>query len=215
MTGNAVIVIDGIEIKARKGSSLLWTALDNGFYIPNLCAIRELPHPVASCRLCYVEIEGESAPVLSCTRTVVDGMMVRLNTPIASRLRNTAFEFLMSHHQLDCGNCPRHKRCELQDIAHHLKLKLKPHTVRQIARDMPVDSSHPKILFNPNKCVLCGRCVYVCHEKGTGVLDFSYRSIDTRISTFANMPLGETDCTSCMDCVAVCPVGALVRKPAG
>jgi len=198
----AIILINGNEITAKEGVSLLWTALDTGFYIPNLCAIRNAKHQAASCRLCYVEIEGEKSPVLACVQPVRDGMSVQLDTPAVARLRNTAFELLMSHHKLECQICPNHGQCTLHKIASHIKAKLEPQRFRKIPRDMPVDDSHPRIRFDPNKCVLCGKCVYVCQKSGAGVLDFSYRSIDTRIS----------DCNSCLACVTVCPVGSLTLK---
>ncbi len=205
-------IIDGIEIKARKGEKILWVALDNGFYIPNLCAIRGVNPPFASCRLCFVEIEGRQFPVTSCTEPVSDGMVVHLNTPRVNKLRSTAFEFLISHHHLDCAHCAKNGKCGLQDTAARLKLRLKPKRLKQIPRNLPVDSSHPLFIYDPNKCILCGKCVWVCHEKGAGTLDFAFRGIDTVVSTFAGMPLAEAECEACLACVDVCPVGALVPK---
>jgi bidirectional [NiFe] hydrogenase diaphorase subunit len=206
------LIIDGVEVKARKGEKLLWAALDNGFYIPNLCAIRRADQPLASCRLCFVEIEGRDAPLTACTEPVDDGMVVYLNTPKVKRLRNTAFELLLSHCKLDCRNCAKSGNCELQSIASRLGLKLKLRRLRRIPRDFPVDSSHPMFIYDPNKCVLCGKCVWVCHEQGTGILDFAFRGIETKISTIGDIPLAEAGCNSCLACVAVCPVGALVAK---
>lgn len=207
------VTIDGVEVKAREGANLLWVALDNGFYIPNLCAIRGVNPPLASCRLCFVEIEGMNAPVTACTETVSDGIAVHLNTPRVKRLRNTAFELLLSHHHLDCRNCARNRNCELQNIAARLGLKLKLSRFRPVPRELPVDSSHPLFTYDPNMCVLCGKCVWVCHEQGTGILDFAFRGIDTIVTTLAGIPLAEAGCSSCLACVAVCPVGALVAKP--
>ena len=207
------LTIDGIEVKAKQGANLLWTALDNGCYIPNLCAARELNPPFASCRLCFVEIEGRNAPVTACTETVSDNMVVRLNTPRVQRLRNTAFELLLSHHHLDCRNCAKNRNCELQNIASRLGLKLRLKRFRPIPRELPVDSSHPLFTYDPNKCVMCGKCVWACHEQGTGILDFAFRGIDTIVTTLAGIPLAEAACNSCLACVAVCPVGALVAKP--
>jgi len=207
------LTIDGVEVKAEQGANLLWAALDNGFYIPNLCAVREVDPPFASCRLCFVEIEGRNAPVTACTETVSDSMVVRLNTPRVQRLRNTAFELLLSHHHLDCRNCAKNRNCELQNIASRLGLKLRLKRFRPIPRELPVDSSHPLFTYDPNKCVMCGKCVWVCHEQGTGILDFAFRGIDTMVSTLAGIPLAEAGCNSCLACVAVCPVGALVAKP--
>jgi formate dehydrogenase major subunit/NADH-quinone oxidoreductase subunit G len=204
--------IDGREIKAAAGENLLWCALDSGLYIPNLCAIRSKPRPQASCRLCFVEVEGLPKPVTACTTQVRDGMKVRLNTPHVKRIRNTAFEFLLSYHHLDCAHCPKNGRCGLQEIAAKLRLKMKLKLARKLPLDLPVDSSHKLFYFDPNRCVLCGRCVWECQHNGAGVLDFAFRGLDTRVSTFASMPLADTACNGCLACVDVCPVAALVRK---
>ena len=207
------LTIDGTEVKAEKGTNILWAALDNGFYIPNLCAMKEIIPPLASCRLCYVEIEGRNTPVTACSEPVSNGMVVHLNTHRVERLRNTAFELLLSHHHIDCRNCAKNRKCELQNTASHLGLKLRLKRFRHIPRELPVDSSHPLFTYDPNKCILCGKCVWVCQEQGNGILDFAFRGIDTIISTFAGLPLAEAGCNSCLACVAVCPVGALVPKP--
>lgn len=209
------LTIDGVEIRAKEGTNLLWVALDNGFYIPNLCALRNTPPPVpASCRLCFVEIEGRNAPVTACTTIVNSNMVVHLNTEKVKRVRNTAFELLLSHHPIDCAHCDKNRNCELQNIAARLGLKLKLKRFRQIPRALPIDTTHPLFYYNPNKCVLCGRCIQICQEQGTGAIDFAFRGIHTVVSTFAGKPLAEA-CQedACLACVAVCPVGSLVFKP--
>ncbi len=207
------LTIDGVKVKARQGANLLWTALDNGFYIPHLCAVRDLVPPLATCRLCFVEIEGIANPVASCTRTVVEGMAVRLDTEKVKRIRQTAFEFLLSNHHLDCARCAKNRNCELQNIASRLGLKLKPSRVPSLPRNLPADISHPKFYYDPNKCILCGKCVWICHKRGTGILDFANRGLGTVVTTFSGIPLAETGCNSCLACVAICPVGALIAKP--
>ncbi len=206
------LTIDGINIKASKGANLLWVALDNGFYIPNLCALRNTKPPASSCRLCFVEIEGRRDTVTSCTVTVSDGMVVHLNTAKVKRIRNTAFELLLSHHPVDCAHCDKNRNCELQNIAFKLGLKLKLKRFHQIPRELPIDISHRLFYYNPNKCVLCGRCVRICQEQGNGTLDFAFRGINTVVSTFASIPLAEACPDSCLACVAICPVGSLVAK---
>jgi bidirectional [NiFe] hydrogenase diaphorase subunit len=206
------LFIDNYEIKAKKGSNLLWVALDNGFYIPNLCALRNFEPAPASCRLCFVEIEGSSSPVPSCTVSINEKMIVHLNTEKVKRIRNTAFELLLSHHFLDCTGCKKNKNCELQNIAVKLKLKFKLTKFRQIERSLPLDTSHPLFDYNPNKCVLCGRCIEVCKRNGTGALDFAFRGINTIVSTFNGIPLSEACTTGCLACVEVCPVGSLLIK---
>lgn len=167
---------------------------------------------LASCRLCFVEIEGQNAPVTSCTEQVKDGMVVHLNTSRVQKIRNTAFKLLLSHHTIDCAQCDKNKNCELQNIAKAMGLKLQFSPLRKIPRELPIDTSHHLFYYNPNKCVLCGKCVYICQEKGTGVIDFAFRGISTTVSTFSGIPFADVYCSSCLECVAVCPVGALVLK---
>jgi formate dehydrogenase major subunit/NADH-quinone oxidoreductase subunit G len=207
------LTIDGKEIRAEKGEKVLWAALDNGIYIPNLCAIRERKEPSAACRLCFVEIEGYPQPVTACTVKVAEGMVVHTNTPRAEKLRRSAFELIMSSHPVDCKNCAQNRNCELQKIAAFLKVSLKPRRLRKITKELPIDSSDPYFIYDPNKCVLCGRCVWVCHEKhGLGAIDFTRRGFDTVIAPFGGETLAESKCDSCCQCVAVCPTGALVLK---
>lgn len=212
MTDRVTLTINGVEVKAPKGERLLWAALDNDIYIPNLCALREADLPFGACRLCFVEIEGRPSPVTACSEPVAAGMVVHTTTSRVDRLRRTAFDILITHHPVDCSNCAKNRHCELQRIASHLRLKLKPQRFRYIPRSLPVDSSHPLFVYDPNKCVLCGKCVWVCNERGSGVFDFAFRGIDTMVSTFGDIPLIDSSCNSCLECVGVCPVGALVHK---
>jgi bidirectional [NiFe] hydrogenase diaphorase subunit len=212
MANRIILTVDGRDIEAKEGDRLLWAALDHGIYIPNLCAVREADPPFGGCRLCLVEIEGRRSPVAACSQQVENGMVVHTDTPRVKRLRRTAFELLLSHHHLDCAHCAKNKNCELQKIAAHQGFKLKVDRLRRIPRDLPVDSSHPLFTYDPNKCVLCGKCIWACQCRGLGVIDFAYRGLETRISTFDNMPWADTRCDACLRCVEVCPVGALVEK---
>lgn len=198
---------------AARGANLLWVALDNGFYIPNLCATRGLRRPPASCRLCFVEIAGRpGGPVTACTEKVCDGLSVTLNSPSIRRMRQASFNLLLSNHVLDCARCVKNKICELQNIAAHEHFKLNDRRFNKTPLEYPIDSSHPLIIFDRNKCVLCGKCIRACHESGTSVLDFAYRGLKTIVSTFSQMPLAETDCNSCLACAAACPVGSIYLR---
>ena len=207
-----VLTIDDNEIKAKRGEKLLWVALDNGFYIPNLCVLRGIDPPMTSCRLCFVEVDGKNAPVTSCSEPVFDGMQVHLNTDKVKKIRNTAFELLLSNHNIDCAHCDKNGNCGLQETASALGLKLKLKRFHELPRDFPVDTSHPLFYYDPNKCILCGKCIQICHLNGSGILNFAYRGLNTIVSTFSGIPLAEAGCTSCLECVEVCPVGSLVRK---
>ncbi|HAZ31502.1 MAG TPA: ferredoxin [Dehalococcoidia bacterium] len=209
------ITLDGIQVKARQGSRILETAMDAGVYIPHLCFLSEADPPIGACRLCFVEIEGRIDAVTACTTPVAGGMIVRTNTPRVDRLRRTAAELIIANHHVDCKACARNRSCELQKVAAHLKLKLKPQRLRKTLGELkPVDSSHPLLTYDPNKCVLCGKCVWICEHKVSGPLNFAFRGFQTRVSTFDQRPLGESKCDSCEECAAVCPVGALVSKVA-
>ena len=122
---NIFLTINGKKIRAHEGDKILWAALENGIYIPNLCAIQERMQPSASCRLCFVEVEAENEPVVACTELVKEGMVVNTRGKNALRLARTSAELLMASHPVDCGHCLKNRYCELQKIAKHLGIKLK------------------------------------------------------------------------------------------
>jgi formate dehydrogenase major subunit/NADH-quinone oxidoreductase subunit G len=207
------LTIDGKRIKAKEGEKILWAALQNNIYIPNLCAIKEKVRPSASCRLCFVEVEGENEPLIACTEPVREGMVVNTRGRNALRLARTSAELILASHPVDCPHCLKSRSCELQKIAKHLGIKLKTKRFRKLERNLPIDESCSLFTYDPNKCVLCGKCVWVCQEKlGIGAIGFTRRGFKRRVSTFRDKPLAETTCAQCAECVKVCPVGALVFK---
>lgn len=206
------LFIDNQEITAHEGTSVLWAALDNDIYIPNLCAIREKSDPTASCRLCFVEIQGKERPVTACTELVSEGMRVITRGDQAQRLARTSLELLLASHPVDCANCSANKNCELQRAAKHLGVKLNTKRFPKILRTLPIDDSSPVFLYDPNKCVLCGKCVWKCREMGIGAIGFAYRGFDRMVTAFGGAPIGQSACSQCLDCRDICPVGALARK---
>jgi bidirectional [NiFe] hydrogenase diaphorase subunit len=206
------LTIDGKNISVPAGTKLLWAALDNGIYIPNLCAIQDKPEPEAACRLCWVEIEGEKEPATACTVDVSDGMTVNTKGDKSLALARAGFDLLMASHKLDCAQCPANGKCELQKIVKVLKCSLKPRNLRLLLKDSPVDDSSPLFTLDPNKCVLCGKCVWECKkQKDKAVLGFAHRGFERRLTTFADEPVGDR-CLNCGECVEVCPTGALALK---
>jgi len=207
------LTINERKITARKGEKLLWAALDNGIYIPNLCALRDNKKPSAACRLCFVEVRGKDRPVTACTEVAEEGMVVNTRGKQALALARSAFELLMASHNLDCRNCKKNGSCELQVIAANLRVKLKPSRLRILPVGLSIDDSHPSFTYDPNKCVLCGRCVRVCSNRNqAGILGFAHRGFKRMVTTFEERPLAEFACQECFECIQVCPTGALTLK---
>ena len=213
MSRQVVITIDGRKITAAEGERLLWAALENGIYIPHLCAVKEQERPAAGCRLCFVEVQGICHPVTACTQAVKEGMVVKTRTPAVDRLVRTAFELLLSEHNLNCGECPQSGYCELQRIAGERGLKLKLQRLKPLPPKGVIDDSPRSFIFDSSRCVLCGRCVWVDHHlAGVGAIGFSGRAIHRRVTTFEDRKLAQSPCTECGLCVQACPVGALYSK---
>ena len=199
--------INGKKITANEGEKLLWVALDNEIYIPNLCSVRDNSASSAACRLCFVEVEGKRQPVTACTEPVTDGMVVNTAGEKALRLARGGFELLMASHPVSCAKCAANRACELQKIARHLKIKLKTNRLRKLVQELPVDDSSDLFVHDPNLCVLCGRCVRICGELG-----FAHRGFKRVVTTFQGKPLGHIKCKDCSECVSICPTGALSFK---
>jgi len=207
------LTIDGKKITTSEGNTVLWAALHNDIYIPNLCAIRDKAEPSASCRLCFVEVEGKDGPITACTEPVREGMVVHTKGKFALRLARTSLELLLSNHPLDCSHCSKSRSCELLKIAKHLGIKVMANRFRKLERNLLIDDSLSIFAFDPNKCVLCGKCVWVCQEQlGIGVIGFTRRGFKRVVSTYQDKPLAESRCAQCGECVKVCPVGALTFK---
>ncbi len=207
------LLVDNQEIETREGKTLLQACLDNQIYIPNLCYLENVERPSASCRMCFVEIEGIKQPVPSCTVQVRDEMVVKTDTPGVRQLQRTALRLLLSVHDVDCKNCHANKNCELQNIAKFLKVGLKPKRLKRYLKETQIDETHPFLNHYPNRCVLCGKCVHICRGKhGQSVLTFAKRGFDTVISTYSVTDVSSLACSDCGTCVKACPVGALALK---
>ena len=216
MNGAAVMVelfIDQRKISAPDNQTLLSACLENGIFIPNLCFLEDGKLPEASCRLCFVEVEGMPGPVPACTITVSSGLQVRTDTPAVRQLQRSALKLLLSVHLTDCKHCHANRACSLQKIAGFLKVGLKAKPLETIPRPEQVDRSHPFIDHYPHRCVLCGKCVRVCRQYNeVPALTFSGRGFGTAVRHFpANADVLEA-CIDCRRCVDICPVGALAMR---
>lgn len=204
------LTIDGHNIEARPGMTVLEAALAAGVYIPNLCADPDL-RPYGACRLCIVEIDGMRGLPASCTVPVADGMKVRTETPLVEMTRRTVVDLLLADHSDDCLNCAKNQRCSLQQVAAFVGSRER--RFPQTTRVLPVDDSNPFFTYDMNKCILCGKCVRVCDEvQGLGAVNFINRGYATKIGTFLDQPIIDSLCESCGQCEAKCPVGAITAK---
>lgn len=200
--------IDGKEVKAPEGTTLIDAAELAGIHIPNLCYIKGMKG-IGACRLCLVEIEGMKAPVIACNTKVKEGMAVNTKTEKVEEVRKFVIDLILSMHPLDCMTCTKAGVCKLQSYAYNFGIKESSFTRKKFG--YPTDEANPFFKRDPEYCILCGRCVRVCKEQGTNVLDFMGRGVGSKVVTATDKPLQESECTFCGSCVDVCPVNALLE----
>jgi predicted molibdopterin-dependent oxidoreductase YjgC len=139
-------------------------------------------------------------------------MVVRTQTPEVQRIRQTAYKLLIGYHDLDCRNCWKSKGCELLKMAGKVKVKPKtPEAFRDLPTEFaPLDTTNPFVTYDPNRCILCGKCVWVCGQKNEKTfIDFAYRGIETRLTLSADVPALDEKCGVCGECAKICPTAAL------
>jgi len=206
------LIIDGQEVEAREGMTVLEAAQAAGIYIPTLCSDPDL-EPYGACRLCVVEIEKMRGLPTACTTPVTDGMIVHTETSAVDKVRRTAVELLIADHPGDCLTCSRNQQCDLQKVAAYLGITKQ--RFGKTTRLLPVDTSNPFFDHDPNYCILCGKCVRICNEvQEVGAIALTFRGYASQVSTFGDKLLLDSNCESCGECVAHCPVGALIPKDA-
>ncbi len=204
------LTINGREVTAPKGSTVLEAATRAGIFIPTLCHDPELTS-FGACRMCVVEIKGMRNLPASCVTEVADGMVVETDSPAVVEARKTILELLLANHPADCLTCGRNGDCRLQDYAYMYGVKSEPFGGEK--HNYPVEDDNPFIIRDMNKCILCGKCVRACAEiQGKNIIDFAYRGFDAKVATAMDVPLSDSECVFCGNCVAVCPVGALQEK---
>lgn len=204
------VTINNKECWANPGETILTVAHREGMQIPTLCHLKGFS-PTGSCRVCVVEVAGQNNLVPSCAFPVNDGMTIQTNSPKVRRARKTIVELLIANHPQDCLTCVRNGNCELQNLAAQYGVR----DVRYAGerRTAKIDVASPSIERDPEKCILCGRCVRVCHEtQNVGAIDFVRRGFASAVAPAMDGSLNAIACVFCGQCITVCPVGALREK---
>ncbi len=217
--------IDGFDVTVPEGTSIMRAAAEIGITVPKLCATDSID-AFGSCRLCLVEIEGRNGTPASCTTPVAPGLKVHTQNAKLKQLRRGVMELYISDHPLDCLTCSANGDCELQGMAGAVGLRdvryeaVETHfRVENTSGEanphyIPRDDSNPYFSYDPQKCIVCSRCVRACEEvQGTFALTIEGRGFDSRVSFGAKTDNAlASDCVSCGACVAACPTATLQEK---
>ena len=204
------LTIDGRNIEVPEGTTILQAAAKLNIDIPTLCYLKEI-NEIGDCRMCLVEVEGKRGFATSCIQKVEEGMVVHTKTPEVLEARKTMLDLILSNHHQDCDNCVRKENCELQDL---IKQFDKEKTVYEGTKNTyEIDDKSPSIVRDPNKCILCRRCVSMCNKvQKIGAIGVTERGFNSCVSTAGHNSLNDVNCTFCGQCIEVCPTGALREK---
>jgi len=218
------ITIDGKKCEAKEGESILNVARANDLFVPAICYQTKCS-PTLACRLCLVEADGKQ--VYSCNAKIKEGMTVNINTPNIEKERRAIMEVYDVNHPLQCGVCDQSGECELQNYSLYMKVDEQHYSVKDVHRP----AAHWGVMnYDPGLCIVCEKCVTVCKDMiGSSALSTVKRGADALSAEYkASMPkdaysmwnklnknligFDEDKCIDCGECIAVCPVGALVSN---
>jgi formate dehydrogenase beta subunit len=204
------LTINGKTIDARADSNLMEVCLDSGVYIPHLCYHPDLV-PTGACGLCVVEIAGQIELQPSCNVKIVEGMVVTTDSASVKVAQRRAIEDILAIHPAECGSCVKYLNCELQSLKQYFGIdKL---SVPRRPRLFPVNDQNPLFVIDPNKCVLCERCVRACRDlRDVGILSKKQKGEEYYIGTENDLLLAQSGCRFCGACAEVCPTGAILDK---
>ncbi|MCB6994142.1 [FeFe] hydrogenase, group A [bacterium 210820-DFI.6.37] len=204
------ITIDGIKLYVPENYTILEAAKEVNITIPTLCFLKDV-NEVGCCRMCIVEVKGAKALQAACVHPVREGMEVFTHTPRVMEARKVNLELILSNHNSMCQTCTRSwMDCELQSLANKLSVETVRFDGEQKKQPLDIGVS---IVRDPNKCILCRRCVSACKNIQTvGVIDAVNRGFDTKIAAPFDLALADTPCVNCGQCINYCPVGALHEK---
>ncbi len=202
--------INNIPVSVPEGTTILEAAQSAGIKIPTLCYMKDI-NAIGACRVCVVEVKGARSLVASCVYPVNEGMEVITNSERVLQSRKTTVELLLSNHKKNCLECVRSGSCELQTLSNELGCR--QDNYQGVMTESTPDESSSCIIRDNSKCILCRRCVAVCHKRQqVGVIGTNARGFDTHIGCAFEKGLGEVSCVGCGQCITVCPTGALRER---
>jgi iron-only hydrogenase group A len=203
------LYIDDIQVEVNKGDTILKAAEKAGKYIPTLCYLEEI-NELGACRVCVVELADSNEIVASCTTPAQDGMKIKTNSKKVRNTRKMNMEFLLSDHDVSCTSCLRNEDCELREVAEFMGIRDIRFEGKQTHQ--AVDKSTPSIMRDPDKCILCRRCVSVCNEvQSVKAIVPDGRGFETTVNPSFYDELGDSPCVYCGQCSTVCPTGAITE----
>lgn len=204
------LTVNGKSVEAQSGETVLSLLRREGVPVPTLCHLEGML-PSGACRICVIEIEGQANLIPSCSFPAADGMKILTNSPRVINARRTVVELLLGSHPDDCLYCAKQPSCELNRLSREYGVTSRRFPVPRKRR--PLDISSPSISRDPDKCMLCGKCVRVCGEtQSVACIDFIKRGSDSFIGCAFDSSLNVSSCVNCGQCVNVCPTGALMEK---
>ncbi len=205
--------IDGKVYECVAGLSILEACAKAAIDIPTLCYLKDINHE-AACSICLVEVKGAKTLLRACVTSVKEGMEVFTNTPRVRNARRLNLELLLAGHPKDCLVCDRNQSCELRKLAFDMGIR-EVRFPKTTKIELPLDNTSVSLSRDPNKCILCGRCVAVCSAiQSVKAIDFSGRGKSSKVTTFFDQGLANSVCVNCGQCLLVCPTGAIIEKNA-
>ncbi len=208
---NITVKINGVEVSAPAGSTIVEAARLANIEIPTLCFLKEI-NEIGACRICVVEVKGARSLVAGCVHPISEGMEINTKTPKVLDSRQKTLQLILSDHERKCLSCVRSASCELQSLAVEFGIEEEDYYAGEM-NETTIDESAVHMCRDNSKCILCRRCTAVCEQtQYVGVIGANSRGFETNIGSAFENGLGETSCISCGQCISVCPTGAIYEK---
>ena len=206
----STLTANGQQLEVKKGDTILQALKRGGIHVPTICHMEGLL-PSGTCRMCVVEVAGMNGLIPACSYPAAEGMKIQTSTPTILKTRKSIVELLLSNHPDDCLYCARNGKCELANLAKEHGVRNRVYRGARKRKDK--DISSPAIIRDPEKCILCGKCVRVCEEvQSVSAIDFINRGSKAFVGTAFDEGMNVSCCINCGQCILVCPTAALTER---